>query len=192
MNKEQIRQQKIKEFRREASRLASKANKRIARLEKAGLIDSPAYKKFQRDGSTKFGIRGKDYNQVQQEVARINSFLNNKTSTIRGVENTLKTLADNTGIKYETLDDIKAQSGKFFELANKVEQYLRIVEDRASAVDYHKIWEAINTFTQDNEIDLTNNVSVDHYIEEIVKIIDQETEQIPTFDYTGWQQLPTN
>lgn len=192
MNKEQIRQQKIKDFRKEASRLASMANKRIARLEKAGLIDSPAYKKFQRDGATKFGIRGKDYNQVQQEVARMNSFLNNKTSTIKGVENTLKTLADNTGITYNTLDDIKAQSGKFFELANKVEQYLRLVEDRASAVDYHKIWEAINTFTQDNEIDLTNNVSVDNYITEIVKIIDQETEEIPTFDFTGWQQLPTN
>lgn len=192
MNKEQIRQQKIKDFRKEASRLASMANKRIARLEKAGLVDSPAYNKFKRDGSIKFGIKGKDYNQVQQEVARINSFLNNKTSTIRGVETTLKTLADNTGIKYETLDDIKAQSGKFFELANKVEQYLRLVEDRASAVDYHKIWEAINTFTQDNEIDLTNNVSVDNYITEIVKIIDQETEEIPTFDFTGWQQLPTN
>lgn len=192
MNKEQIRQQKIKEFRKEASRLASMANKRIARLEKAGLIDSPAYKKFQRDGSIKFGIKGKDYNQVQQEVARMNSFLNSKTSTIRGVETTLKTLADNTGIAYNSLDDIKAQSGKFFELANKVEQYLRLVEDRASAVDYNKIWEAINTFTQDNEIDLTNNVSVDNYITEIVKIIDQETEEIPTFDFTGWQQLPTN
>lgn len=192
MNKEQIRQANIKKYRREASRLASMANKRIARLEKAGLIDSPAYKKFQRDGATKFGIRGKDYNQVQQEVARMNNFLHSKTSTIKGVETTLKTLADNTGIKYTSLDDIKAQSGKFFELSNKVEQYLRLVEDRASAVDYNKIWEAINTFTQDNEIDLTNNVSVDNYIEEIVRIIDQETEDVPTFDFTGWQQLPTN
>ena len=38
------------EFRKEVSRKASLANKRLARLEKNGLTDSPAYQKFKEGG----------------------------------------------------------------------------------------------------------------------------------------------
>ena len=57
-------------------------------------------------------------------------------------------MAKNTGIKYKNLKDLRTKSAKFFELASKVEQYLRTVDDIASAIGYQKIWEAINKYTK--------------------------------------------
>ena len=143
----------IKAMRKEASRLASLANKRVARLERNELKDSPAYKQYIESGG-KFGVKGKDYNQVQQELSRLRRFIDSQTSTVKGTINNLKAMAANTGIQYDNLKDLKTKSAKFFELAGKVEQYLRSVDDMASAVGYQKIWEAINEYTDKARIDL--------------------------------------
>lgn len=134
--------------RAEIRKLTAKANKRIERLEKNGLESSPAYQKWLADGEVKFSVKGKDHNQLQKEVARLKRFLNSETSTVRGVNRTLKEMAKNTGIKYKNLKDLRTKSAKFFELASKVEQYLRTVDDIASAIGYQKIWEAINKYTK--------------------------------------------
>lgn len=143
----------IKAMRKEASRLASLANKRVARLERNELKDSPAYKQYIESGG-KFGVKGKDYNQVQQELSRLKRFIDSQTSTVKGTIDNLKAMAANTGISYKNLKDLKTKSAKFFELAGKVEQYLRSVDDMASAVGYQKIWEAINEYTDKAKIDL--------------------------------------
>lgn len=143
----------IKAMRKEASRLASLANKRVARLERNELKDSPAYKQYIESGG-KFGVKGKDYNQVQQELSRLRRFIDSQTSTVKGTIDNLKTMAANTGIQYKNLKDLKTKSAKFFELSGKVEQYLRTVDDMASAVGYQKIWEAINEYTDKAKIDL--------------------------------------
>ena len=84
------REIRIREFRTEASRLASLANKRIKRIEANSLTESPAYKRYIKDGHGKFGVKGKTYQEVQAEVARINRFINAETSTIKGINNELK------------------------------------------------------------------------------------------------------
>lgn len=155
--------ERVRKFRREASRMASKANKRVARLEANNLTDSPAYEALVKSGETRFGIRGKTYREVQSEVSRLERFLNSETSTIRGINRTLKTMAENTGIKYSNIRELQQKSSQFFELASKVEQYLRTVDDMASAIGYQKIWEAINTYTSTAKIDLgekTNDLNV--------------------------------
>ena len=134
--------------RAEIRKLTAKANKRIERLEKNGLESSPAYQKWLADGEVKFSVKGKDHNQLQKEVSRLKRFLESETSTVRGVNRTLKEMAKNTGIKYKNLKDLRTKSAKFFELASKVEQYLRNVDDIASAIGYQKIWEAINKYTK--------------------------------------------
>lgn len=146
-----VKNEKIRKERREASRLASKANKRVNRLKNAGLTDSPAYQKYIEDGGAKFSVKGKSYNELQSEVSRLNRFINSQTSTIRGYNRSLKEIAANTGIKYKNMADLKKKSSKFFELSSKVEQYLRNVEDMASAIGYQKIWEAVNQYVQTNE-----------------------------------------
>lgn len=170
--KEAEKQERIREFRREASRLASMANKRVERLERNGFYDSPAYQGYIASGGGKFGVRGKTYNEVQAEVARMRAFLESNTSTITGVNNYLKEMAENTGIKYSNLKELHAKAGKFFELSNKVEEYLRTVEDMASAIGYQKIWEAVNEYTTANRIDLADaEIDIDGMIEDVSKAL---------------------
>ena len=171
--KQEIEQEKrIKKFRAEASRKASLANKRIQRLEKAGLKDSPAYQRFIKDGGQRFGVRGKTYREVQSEVARLDRFISSQTSTIRGVNTVLKEMAENTGIKYKNLTELRTKSAKFFELSSKVEQYLRTVDDMASAIGYQKIWEVINTYTQESKIDLGDaDLKIDEMVERVTNAI---------------------
>lgn len=176
-----FKHERIREYRREASRLASKANKRIERLERNNLTDSPAYQRYIKDGGQRFGVRGKTYNEVQQEVARLNRFLNAETSTVRGTINVLKEMASNTGIKYENLEDLKSKASKFFELASKVEQYLRNVEDAASAIGYQKIWEIINTYVETEKIDLeSGSASIDDMIQQVSNALLEYDTPAPT------------
>ena len=162
----------VKDVKKEMSKLASMANKRIQRLEKAGLTDSPAYKKWVDEGSLKFGVKGKDHNQLQKELTRLKGFINSETSTIKGVNKVLKDMAQNTGLSYKNLTDLRSKSGKFFELSSKVEQYIRTVDDIASAIGYQKIWQAINTYTKEAKVNLANaETDIDSLIEKISELL---------------------
>lgn len=140
-------------LKREVSRLASMANKRLVRLEKNGFEDSPAYKQWIESGGEKFSVRGKDYNALQKELARVRQFVNAKTSTIRGAQSVLKAIAANTGANFKG-KELWAQASNFFRVASMIEQYIRNTEDVASAIGYQKIWTAINQYTKANDIDL--------------------------------------
>ena len=146
----------VKENRKRISRLVSLANKRLKRLENAGLNDSPAYQKWVEAGAEKFSVKGKDHNQLQRELSRLKNFIESETSTVRGVNNVLKQMAQNTGIEYSNMQDLKDNAKTFFELSSKVEQYLRTVDDIASAIGYQKIWESINQYVKDERITLAD------------------------------------
>lgn len=144
-----------KEYRKEVTKIVSVANKRIVRLEKSKLQDSPAYQKWLNEGGVKFSVKGKTHNQLQREVARLKKFMESETSTVRGLNKTLKNMAKATGVKYKNLRDLQSKAKNFFTLASKVEQYLRSVNDIASAIGYQKIWTAINQYVQKEKVDLT-------------------------------------
>ena len=146
----------VKENRKKISRLVSLANKRLKRLENAGLNDSPAYQKWVEAGAEKFSVKGKDHNELQRELSRLKNFIESETSTVRGVNNVLKQMAQNTGIEYSNMQDLKDNAKTFFELSSKVEQYLRTVDDIASAIGYQKIWESINQYVKDERITLAD------------------------------------
>lgn len=178
------------EFRKEVSRLASLANKRLQRLESAELTDSPAYKKWVENGSVKFGVKGKTYNQVQSEMARLNMFINAQTSTIRGINSNLKEMAANTGIKYGTLKELRSKAANFFELSSKVEQYLRTVNDMASAIGYNKIWEVINEYVEREKIDLSEaENNIDELSKMVSELIVQQQNHNATVIDDGWVLL---
>lgn len=138
----------------EVSRKASMANKRLKRLEQKGLTSSPAYKKWLESGGAKFSVRGKNYNELQAELARVNHFIDAKTSTIRGVNRVLSDIAKTTGIETKDIVKIQNHAVKFFELTGKIEQYLRNVEDSASAIGYRKIFEIVSNYVKQEKIDL--------------------------------------
>lgn len=178
------------EFRKEVSRLASLANKRLQRLESAKLTDSPAYQKWVENGAVKFGVKGKTYNQLQSEMARLNRFINAQTSTVRGINSNLKEMAANTGIKYGTLKELRSKATSFFELASKVEQYLRTVNDMASAIGYHKIWEVINEYVEREKIDLSGaENNIDELSKMVSELIVQQQNHNATIIDDGWVVL---
>lgn len=178
------------EFRKEVSRLASLANKRIQRLEAAKLTDSPAYQKWVENGAVKFGVKGKTYNQLQSEMARLNRFINAQTSTVRGINSNLKEMAANTGIKYGTLKELRSKAASFFELASKVEQYLRTVNDMASAIGYNKIWEVINEYVEREKIDLSGaENNIDELSKMVSELIVQQQNHNATVIDDGWVVL---
>ena len=162
----------VKENRKRISRLVSLANKRLKRLENAGLDDSPAYQKWVEAGAEKFSVKGKDHNQLQRELSRLKNFIESETSTVRGVNNVLKQMAQNTGIEYSNMQDLKNNAKTFFELSSKVEQYLRTVDDIASSIGYQKIWESINQYVKDERITLADaKMNIDQMIKVVTDML---------------------
>ena len=190
------KEKQVAEYRKEASRLASMANKRVARLEANDLRDAPAYKGYIESGG-KFSVKGKTYNQLQIEVARMRTFINANTSTIKGVNKYLKDIADNTKIKYTNLKDLRAKSSKFFELSAKVQQYLRDLDNMASSIGYQKIWEAINVYVSNGNVDLAGaELDIDQVVDRIGRAISDEvtsitvpTDGLKAYEVSPWFKL---
>lgn len=136
---------KEKAFRREASRKASAANKRIKRLEQQGLTNTPAYKAWFGSGAEHFSVRGKTQDQVKSEMARIERFLDNATSTVRGAKENLAKIAKEIGtVDNDNKQILNNELAKFFEATSKVEQFLNTSEDIATVLNYRQVWNAVN------------------------------------------------
>lgn len=176
-----VASEKYLELKKEVSRLASMANKRLKRLEKNELTELPAYKSWVESGAIKFSVKGKDYNQLQSEFWRLKRFLDNKTSLVRGANKYLKEMAENIGIKYNSLADLKAKSKEFFKLADKIKEYYKMSEMNALALDYQKIWEQINVQIKRGILDLTGVESTEErlqtFIRELEKVSQVENNQ---------------
>lgn len=190
------KKEEVSKFRRQVSRLASVANKRVERLEKNGFKNSPAYKAYLETGG-KFGIKGKTYQEVQAEAARLKRFIDARTSTTTGVTSFLKETASNINIKYSSMTELYEKSEVFFELASKTEQYLRNVEDMASAIGYQKIWEAINVYTDEQRINLADTtLTVEQMVESLGQAIAEQQKPeaiLPNYNPDNesfWFQLP--
>lgn len=162
---------KYKELRAEVSRMASMANKRLNRLENNNLTMLPAYQAWEQNGSIRFSVKGKDYNQLQAEFWRLKNFLDDRTSTVREANAFLREMAENTGIQYNGLEGLKTKSTRFFELAEKIREYNQAIGQAAQALDYQKIWQQINTAVQQDAIDLSEAVSSDEQLERFLNFM---------------------
>lgn len=172
----EVASDKYLQLKKEVSRMASQANKRLARLEKNELTELPAYQSWVDGGAIKFSVKGKDYNQLQAEFWRLKNFLDNKTSLVRQANQYLRDMAKVTGIKYGNLSELKAKSKQFFELANKVKEYYKASEKSAMALDYQKIWEQINFQIKQGEIDIGQGQSTDEVLQRFLNAMDKVAE----------------
>lgn len=168
-----------KELRKQVSRLASMANKRIQRLEQSELTDTPAYKSWEENGAHKFSVRGKTYQEVQAEYWRVKKFIENKTSTVTGAKQVLYDMASATGIEYTDIADLQAKASSFFSIASKVKQYLQSVGDSAIALDYQKIWEQINLYIKEENVELAGAEgdlqAIDDIVARMLQLKEEET-----------------
>ena len=148
-----------KALRAQVSHLASMANKRLDRLEKNELTSSPAYQKWEQNGSHRFSVSGKSYSEVQSEYWRVKDFLEMRTSSVTGTKAVLQEIATNIGwgkIDFENIALTQEQLSNFFAIANTVSQYLDSVDESAAALDYQEIWNTINAAYQQGKIDFNN------------------------------------
>jgi len=138
-----------KKYRQEASRKVSMANKRLKRMEEQNLTMSPAYKKWIDEGGQKFGIKGKSMEEVRIEVARLNKFLKQTTSTVKGTKKYLTNIASQVGIKqWGSFQSLNNQLRGFFEVADRVQEYLKNSKEVSVSIDYKKIWELVNEYAE--------------------------------------------
>jgi len=170
-NEKELRN-KIQELKKEIQRKANIAHKRLKRLEKNNLTQLPAYQQWVKDGKVRFGVKGKNYNELQAELARLNRFLDSKTSLVREANKYMKDIANMTGVKYGSVKELPDKLSNFFRISEKVEEYLRNVEGSASAIGYHKIWEVVNEVVESEEVDLTGS------FDEVEKLLPKLTEAL--------------
>ena len=165
-----------KKLKQEVSRKASMANKRLVRLENNNLESLPAYQAWQtHGGGVKFSVKGKDYNQLQKELSRLNNFLNSETSLVRSANKLMKQIAKETGIKYSKVSELPQKTKAFFEISSKVEQYLKNTTQTAWALGYQKIWQQVNQYVKDERIDLASaNLDVEQAVKKITELLDYE------------------
>jgi methyl-accepting chemotaxis protein len=168
---EQARKQRIRQLKQEISKKASMANKRLKRLESNDLTNVPAYRQYVQGGGVKFSVKGKNYNQLQAELSRVNHFINSKTSTVRGTNSVLKEIANTAKIKYNNLSELYSNVNQFFSLATKVEDYLNATGQTALAIGYQRVWEAINKYVeQEGKILLDTTRDLAKALPEIAKL----------------------
>jgi|GEM_PF-2431415 len=168
-------EQKLKEIKKEIQRKANIANKRLKRLEKNNLTELPAYKQWVKDGKVKFGVKGKNYNELQAELGRLNRFLDSKTSLVREANKYLKDIAQMTGVKYKTVKELPDKLTNFFRISEKVEEYLRNVDEYASAIGYHKIWEVVNEVVKMEDKELSGSEEdMESIIQKAIDALDYE------------------
>lgn len=83
------------------TKLNSAANKRLARLEKAG-YNTPAMRKNHVDKGERFSVKDKNLKQLRAEYIHVSSFLKDNTSTVKGYKSFLQNLKNkfnDNGIK---------------------------------------------------------------------------------------------
>lgn len=178
------RKAKIRALKSEISKKASMANKRLKRLEKNGLTEMPAYRNWvDYGGGAKFSVKGKNYNELQAELSRVNKFIDNQTSTVRGAHKVLKSIANTAGINYKKVGELYTKTNNFFSLASKVQQYMDNTQGAAQAIGYQKLWTVINDYVKRNDVDLSESIEdmdsmVSDLIQLTVNVYEQEVSDV--------------
>ena len=161
------------ELKAELRRKVAMANKRLQRLEGNKMTDLPAYRYAQDmlgEDRNRFTSAGNDVNELRKELMRVDLFLNSKTSKVRDANKYLKGIAERTGIKYNKVSELPGKTKHFFELASKVEQYLKNVEGSYHALGYQEVWETVSEYVQDNDIDLNSkDFDIDTYLDDLIE-----------------------
>ena len=111
--------------------------------------------------------------QVKAEVGRLNKFINQSTSTVKGAKDYFKNIANNVGIfDYKDIHDLQNKLNNFFEITYKVKQYLHNSKEIGVAIGYQKVWEIVSDYVQEMGDEL---IDVEKVTLEIAKDITQST-----------------
>ena len=149
---------------RNVSKLASAGNKRIVRIEKAGVY-SPAVEYVKQHGG-KFSVAGKNKQQLLIEYNRVADFLTSKTSTVRGAKKWEKDVARGVSKILKGDTSLKAAEKKTKKEQREEEKqwqdewlkrkddfwklYSRLQDNFAISKKYREAWQTIDTVQKEN------------------------------------------
>lgn len=108
-----------KEIKKEYNRIAKEARRRIDSLYDAGAT----YWKDRYDGTFDTLDKTATINDYRQQMSRLMSFFNSKTSTVRGYKNYVISQAERIGVKDADLESAKELGRKLKELKGSTEWY---------------------------------------------------------------------
>ena len=174
---EDIQKLTRKELATVTSRLVSATNKRIRRLEKSGLGESPALRSLkERTGEDRLSVKGKKHGQLQKTFTEAKHFLTLKTSTIGGyrkvVKNVRKTVSQRIGKDVSEVD-----ISKLYSTLHKAQE-MGLVDRRGSKGSEY----AVNQI-----IDILEN-NPDKSIDDIVDDINDWYSEMYEEDFTDYDE----
>ena len=125
------------------TKLDSAANKRIARLEKAG-YNTPAMRAAKVDNGQRFSVKGKNLKQLRAQYIQVSNFLKSETSTKKGYKSFLKKMKksfSDKGVKIGRGTDKDVQD--FIQKETKIYDWLKernpIIEESGYKYETMKI-----------------------------------------------------
>lgn len=184
--------------------LLNTVNKRISRLEKYNLTDTPAYNRlkemeFVKVNSkgqmrfTKKGVQG--YRELKRLEKELNLFKGYKTSTKPGYTKFVQSTLRNTGVKIPknlSLPEAQTFNKNFYDLYGKMKDYLITKEGSFDAIGSDVVQAEIAEYVETNSIDLTQK---DIDIEELISMLEGviNYENLYDYDYSKLSNYkPTN
>ena len=136
--------------RAEARRLVSMANKRLRRLEQQNLQNTPAYQSWYNNGAVKFSVKGKTHKEVKHEMARMNKFLNQVTSTVTGAKKNLKDIAKRTNIvTWDNFDDLQRKISDYYNISHKILELAKTIRNWSQTFNYEKVGEIVAEYMEE-------------------------------------------
>ena len=144
----------IRELKQGIHRKIGIANKRIDRLTEQGLEDTPALRNLREtSGIARFSIKGSSSRRELGKLeAQLDQFIGRKTSTVTGVKEWQKSIADTLGVNYDKVSEIGSHLDNYVELLDKLTQYQRS-QDGVEHGSERRVT-AINKYLQDNDVNI--------------------------------------
>lgn len=171
----EVNDKKLKLYNK-VKQLANIANKRIQRLEKNNLQNSPAYQSLQVENgiAERFKVNKKfDYNQLQSQYFKLQKFVNYETSTIRGYNRVIKNIASKSNIKYKNLTDLKQKLGYIFSNFSQLEQYFN---SAGLAIPKYEIWREVSKQVEKTRKTIGNNLSNEQILSQTIDSLIKESQ----------------
>lgn len=178
-----------KELRKVVQNLADTGNKRIKRMQEAGL-KSPALNYIEHSkGGAKFSTKGKKLNQLRAEYIRAKNFLTAETGNVKGarnfIKNSVKGFYEKTGIKMSVVD---------FQDIMEIYEDIKRADPSIVSYKYH----FIESITQEYEMGATSvediktrlyNRREEIYLEKVARERDNESISSFFIDNDEWDNF---
>lgn len=171
----ELSQMDIKDLTKISDQLNRVANSRLEKIEAAGLSSwSPAYQNVKKSGGS-FSTAGlTKKNQIKAEIMKAQSFISNKTSTVKGTEGYKKKIYELTGVREpKRRGRPKKEAPKTEEPRRRGRSRKEKAPEEMSEAQRKKLFRALDRLREKNAA-AVHNIGSDVIIKELRRIQSQD------------------